>query len=104
MILVGTQCGGENQLVKTHVAAPASTRELSRTNNSERNQFEKSCRLFVRARDPSGLTGLGAVHAECGGQTNVAEKNVDLHKHQHERTQKQRKSFKARFTLVCDPM
>ena len=44
--------------------------ELSKTYSAvSRNQLEKSWLSFVRAQDPSGLTGLGAVYVECGGQT-----------------------------------
>ena len=67
--------------VKTHVATPASTN----TQGLTRNQFEKSCLFFVRARNPSGLI---LVPCTLSAVDKRGRKNVDLHKHTHKYTEK----------------
>ena len=81
--------------VKTHVAAPASTN----SKGHQRNQFEKSCLLFVRARDPSGLA-LVPCTLRTVDKTNVAEMLTYTNIH----TNTERKLFKASYPRMRSDM
>ena len=84
--------------VKPHVVAPVSTNTQRLTAKPAREQSLNFC-----ACTAPGGTGLGAVCVECGGQTSVDEKNLDLNKHTHKHTHEQKTYFKDP-ALVCDPM
>ena len=68
----------------------------------QRNQFEESCLLFLRARDPSGSA---LVPCTLSAVDKCRQKHVDLQKHTHKHTHvhTNRESNSRHPTLVCDP-
>ena len=84
--------------VKTHVAAPASTNSEGLT---AKPTLEKSCLIFVRARDPSGLA---LVPCALSAVDKRGRKNMLGYTNIHTKTRKQRKSFKALYPRMRSDM